>query len=402
MPFTLDVSFPGTGYASVHEDNHLPNNTYDGWKNDYNVRLTPKDFPSDYLDKQFEYIDIPYDGKAHKASEFLKINDKNAKITFEGNKEPSFTEVGEYTFYCNITSIGYYDDSNNGQEALLAEFNVKIVKAKRSDFSFLVPEPADITVPSNEYYSNPATSNIEPEPIEYYSSAPEIATVDKDTGNVDFLKAGTVTVKAVMPENDHYLKSEATYTISGKYKMSASFIEPTLSAQYGATIPKNGLNLTGIPNPPASATEARYKLVISKGTRKYNDAVTSGEALEYNKSYPIFKEKPDASIKCKIRSGNDYIDVNETTGEIYVKKAGGNFVLEVGVQETEKYLFGCIISDATACCSQGIEFIPTDDYHYPEGFPQGGENITVTGVFEILEDNGEKYIALTNAVIISP
>ena len=53
-----------------------------------------------------------------------------------------------------------------------------------------------------------------------------------------------------------------------------------------------------------------------------------------------------------------------------------------------------------AGCSQGIEFIPTDDYHYPAGFPQGGENITVTGVFEILEDNGEKYIALTNAKIL--
>ena len=412
VPFTLDVSFPGTGYDSVHENNHCPNNSYDGWKNDYNVRLTPKDFPSDYLDKQFEYIDIPYDGKAHSASEFLKINDKNAKITFEGNKEPSFTEVGEYTFYCNITSIGYYDDSNNGQEALLAEFNVKIVKAKRSDFGFLVPEPADITVPSNEYYSNPATSNIEPEPIEYYSSAPEIATVDKDTGNVDFLKAGTVTVKAVMPENDHYLKSEATYTISGKYKMSASFIEPTLSAQYGATIPKNGLNLTGIPNPPASATvayelegekadeiarinrstgavtakksgtvtvkatvsskdyfdtEARYKLVISKGTRKYNDAVTSGEALEYNKSYPIFKEKPDASIKCKIRSGNDYIDVNETTGEIYVKKAGGDFILEVEVPETEKYdTFNDIIRGSTGKTNQNVNF-STSVYTFPAG-----------------------------------
>ena len=88
--------------------------------------------------------------------------------------------------------------------------------------------------------------------------------------------------------------------------------------------------------------------------------------------------------------------------EVYVGKTvkmEGMFTF-IFVQETEKYLFGCIISDAAACCSQGIEFIPTDDYHYPEGFPQGGENITVTGVFEILEDNGEKYIALTNAKIL--
>lgn len=69
-------------------------------------------------------------------------------------------------------------------------------------------------------------------------------------------------------------------------------------------------------------------------------------------------------------------------------------------QEKERYLFACIISDATECCSQGIEFIPADDYHYPEGFPKIGENIMVTGVFEILEEDGQKYIALTNADIL--
>ena len=226
------------------------------------------------------------------------------------------------------------------------------------------------------------------------------------------MKAGKVTVKAVMPESDHYSKTEATYTITGKYKMSASFIEPTLIAQYGATIPKNGLNLTGIPNPPASATvayelegenadeivslnrstgavtakksgtvtvkatvsskdyfdtEARYKLVISKATRTFNDAVTSGEALEYNKSYPIFKEKLDTSIKCKISSGDEYIAVDEKTGEIYVKKAGGNFVLEVGVQETEKYNdFHDIILGSTGKTNQNVNF-STKVYTFPAG-----------------------------------
>ena len=68
----------------------------------------------------------------------------------------------------------------------------------------------------------------------------------------------------------------------------------------------------------------------------------------------------------------------------------------------ERYLFACIISDATACCSQGIEFIPTDEYNYPDGFPKGGENITVTGVFEILTEDGVDYIALTDAEIIFP
>lgn len=36
-------------------------------------------------------------------------------------------------------------------------------------------------------------------------------------------------------------------------------------------------------------------------------------------------------------------------------------------QTTGNNYFGCIISDATACCSQGIEFVLTDDYTYPAG-----------------------------------
>ena len=31
--------------------------------------------------------------------------------------------------------------------------------------------------------------------------------------------------------------------------------------------------------------------------------------------------------------------------------------------------YACIIMDDTACCSQGIEFVPTDDHTYPDDFP---------------------------------
>ena len=86
----------------------------------------------------------------------------------------------------------------------------------------------------------------------------------------------------------------------------------------------------------------------------------------------------------------------EYTGNTVKMEGAFTFIYD---QENERYLFACIISDATECCSQGIEFIPADDYHYPEGFPQMGENITVTGIFEILEEDGQKYIALTNANI---
>ena len=65
--------------------------------------------------------------------------------------------------------------------------------------------------------------------------------------------------------------------------------------------------------------------------------------------------------------------------------------------ETKKQYFACIIADATACCSQGLEFSLTGEHKYPEDYPELGSEITVTGTFETYEENGLKYFKLSNA-----
>ncbi|MCR5060387.1 MAG: hypothetical protein K6A80_05055 [Saccharofermentans sp.] len=67
---------------------------------------------------------------------------------------------------------------------------------------------------------------------------------------------------------------------------------------------------------------------------------------------------------------------------------------------TDKYYYACIISDATACCSQGIEFILTDDYTYPDDYPQEGGEICVAGVFDTYQENGRYYCTLRDARIV--
>ena len=69
--------------------------------------------------------------------------------------------------------------------------------------------------------------------------------------------------------------------------------------------------------------------------------------------------------------------------------------------ETKEQYFACIIADAMACCSQGLDFIPTDEYTYPDDYPELNAEITVTGTFEIYEKNGIKYCRLANAAIES-
>ncbi len=65
-----------------------------------------------------------------------------------------------------------------------------------------------------------------------------------------------------------------------------------------------------------------------------------------------------------------------------------------------KDYFACIIQDATACCAQGMEFAPTDDYTYPDDFPAVDEEICVVGVFDTYEEGGCTYCTLRDATII--
>ena len=64
--------------------------------------------------------------------------------------------------------------------------------------------------------------------------------------------------------------------------------------------------------------------------------------------------------------------------------------------KTGKDYYACIIQDATKCCSKGIEFELTN-----KNYPKGGENITVTGTFDVYTEDGDnnKYCTLRNAVL---
>lgn len=69
-------------------------------------------------------------------------------------------------------------------------------------------------------------------------------------------------------------------------------------------------------------------------------------------------------------------------------------------ETTNKHYSACIIMDATACCSQGIEFELSDDYVYPDAYPIDGDYCTVEGVFDLYEEDGYTYCTLRNARLI--
>ncbi len=67
---------------------------------------------------------------------------------------------------------------------------------------------------------------------------------------------------------------------------------------------------------------------------------------------------------------------------------------------TDQYYFACLIQDATACCSQGIEFVLTDDYSYPDDYPEAGNEICVIGIFDTYHEGSNTYCTLRNAEFV--
>ena len=68
-------------------------------------------------------------------------------------------------------------------------------------------------------------------------------------------------------------------------------------------------------------------------------------------------------------------------------------------ETTGKDYFACIIKDATACCSQGLEFT-LDGKKYPDDYPELGSDITVVGKFNTYEESGTQYCTLDNCHLI--
>ena len=71
-------------------------------------------------------------------------------------------------------------------------------------------------------------------------------------------------------------------------------------------------------------------------------------------------------------------------------KMDGEFALYHD-EATDEYYFACVIQDATACCAQGIEFVLTEDYRYPDDYPKPGDEICVVGVFDTYKEGNYTY-----------
>ena len=78
----------------------------------------------------------------------------------------------------------------------------------------------------------------------------------------------------------------------------------------------------------------------------------------------------------------DYIEKNI--------KVSGWFETYTDPQSGEMY-YAVVVPDATACCQQGLEFVWPGEHKYPEDFPAIKQDITVTGIYKMIENDGISY-----------
>ena len=92
--------------------------------------------------------------------------------------------------------------------------------------------------------------------------------------------------------------------------------------------------------------------------------------------------------------------------EMYAEKAQDQKTLTIKLrgnltyykdEQTGHEYYAAIIQDATACCAQGIEFVWKGEHHWPQDYPPEDTEVTVTGVFDLYEENDNLYIQLLDA-----
>ena len=141
-------------------------------------------------------------------------------------------------------------------------------------------------------------------------------------------------------------------------------------------------------------------------------AAIDEEAAERNAFYDklAYNEKEGIDIDLTRLKGNMiFSQVNRMVYEPdeflgKTVRMAGRFAFAYGYDENgevdpEQVYFACIIPDATACCSSGIEFERVGNWRYPDDYPDEGADITVTGVFERYEEYGMEYFRLADAVM---
>jgi len=189
-------------------------------------------------------------------------------------------------------------------------------------------------------------------------------------------------------------------TASKTSNSSSKTVNQVLQEKTGGSTTDDKNHGGNITNPDDNNNKTSAKPIISGGSSQINGGSNmkkpSSNAGKVTQASDI-----DVDLT-RLSSTMVYSEVNNmmTAPESYVGKVVRmNGKLAV-YKYPERNYYTCIIKDATACCQQGMEFLWAGDHKYPDDYPNEGDNIIVTGVFDIYYEGESKYVQLKDASLI--
>lgn len=164
------------------------------------------------------------------------------------------------------------------------------------------------------------------------------------------------------------------------------------------------LLFTGCEKKAADTDTPQTTTAPAETTSTAPETTTEPEILPSRKSDELKKKKTD---KADVNLNTENI-INNYNGLLkllmdkdeYVDKTvkiSGIFDMYSDPISDKRYC-SCFIKSESGNLSQGIEFVLSDDYKYPDDYPAEGEEITVYGTFERYNESGNPYCRLKNAV----
>ena len=152
---------------------------------------------------------------------------------------------------------------------------------------------------------------------------------------------------------------------------------------------KNGNSASSIAIDDSSKTAAETTVTTNDGTKavsKTDLPKTEGVDVDLTKM-------SSTMVYSEVLNMQQHPD--EYTDKI-VRMKGPFNVTELG----DNRYYACVIKDAAACCSTGIEFVWAGEHSYPEDYPEVNTEITVTGTFNVYSEGNSKYLQLKDAEVV--
>ncbi|ABX40828.1 hypothetical protein [Lachnoclostridium phytofermentans] len=152
----------------------------------------------------------------------------------------------------------------------------------------------------------------------------------------------------------------------------------------------------------AQVPEGNYGSMIDLAEEYLNNESFPEENSDVTSDLEFDTDKKDLSVDVDLTQMSSIMIYSEvynmmTNPEAYIGKTikiRGPYYTSYW-EDTGKYYHFVIISDATACCSSGLEFIWEENSHkYPDEYPEDETEIELVGRFDSYEELGQTYYFL--------